>query len=637
MKKYVNINDQNKSLKIVYDPLPTLYKTATKIKINNKESDILPYKIKFNKNYISNIYKNFEKKFGEKKPESLVNLEKMIKNNLLSKNKKNIENTNNSLGKIIDSKINAGSMVLFDLKEYNNKTIDTNNIKQKYLSLSKNYVFTPMKDVVGNHFNKEKFHKGEIKRLNKILRRSSTLSSCSKFNLYDKYKKKGKKLKKLKLDFLNNDNKKLKGNYNKNSTRLNIINIDNINSRSDENDKNKDNINIAIIDNNNISIITEKNKQNNKPIDKLEDEFYLTNNINENLEKDIANKIESINNRIEKLNGNNKNNNDNNTTAENKNKTESKILKSSLSIDSEIATKDILNKNNSVNNNLKRKSSSLSRLLLTPAKKSNLGNSLMSKTSNNFIRRQLKEQKSFYSDNLNNELNKLDSQTNKCILELNAILKQNQINLKKKLKKDDIDYQKDLEIKKLIINFDNRTMLNKYLKRNDEIMKNKIQNGENINREKKLKILFNDAIIDMNKYNLGKRKMKIIINSLMVNLFESSIINSLSDDNRKNNNELFDIGKILNIFRSKKIVKKEKDDFNEIKQKTNKNLQLIKKLKYNIFLEKKKIDKNNDNFKISLNHHNHNLSNMNNNEQDLKNKMVYFSSRKDNRNNNKNE
>ena len=163
-------------------------------------------------------------------------------------------------------------------------------------------------------------------------------------------------------------------------------------------------------------------------------------------------------------------------------------------------------------------------------------------------------------------------------------------------------------------------MLNKYLKYNEEKIKNKMLNGENINREKKIKILFNDAIIDMNKYNLEKRKTKIIIDNLMVNLIERSIINSLSDDDRENN-ELFDIGKILNVFQNKKIEKKEKDDFNEIKQNTQKNLELIKKLKYNIFLEKKKADENYTNFANSLNHHNNN----NHNELDLKSQTIYLS------------
>ena len=186
----------------------------------------------------------------------------------------------------------------------------------------------------------------------------------------------------------------------------------------------------------------------------------------------------------------------------------------------------------------------------------------------------LKEHKSFYGNNINNELYKLYSQTNKCVFELNKILKKNKINLKKKLRKNDLDFKKEREIKKLIINFDNKTMLNKYLKYNEEKMKFKIQKGENIDREKKLKMLLNDAIVDMSKYNLGKRKIKIIMNTLMMNLLKNSIVNSLSENKRKNNNILFDVGRLLNIFRNTKIVKKEKKDYNKTKQKAEKKLEI---------------------------------------------------------------
>ena len=156
MNKYVNINDKDRSSQIINDILPTLYKATMKLKINNKESDALPYKIKIHKNYITNIYKNFGKIFSDKKSESLVKFENAVQNDLLSKTQKNIETTNNSLNKMIGSKIDAGSMILYDLKECDDKTLNIKNIKQKYLSLCKNYVFTPSKDIIGNHFINEK-------------------------------------------------------------------------------------------------------------------------------------------------------------------------------------------------------------------------------------------------------------------------------------------------------------------------------------------------------------------------------------------------------------------------------------------------------------------------------------------------
>ena len=125
--------------------------------------------IKKKKYQISNMFNmKFGKNFLNQKPESLKIFEKRLAKYLFDPDSKflakfpklqrRLRHEKKISEELLKERINMGSMVYFDLNGKNiRRTRNINNGKEKMLSISKNFSYTPTKDIIENTYYKVKF------------------------------------------------------------------------------------------------------------------------------------------------------------------------------------------------------------------------------------------------------------------------------------------------------------------------------------------------------------------------------------------------------------------------------------------------------------------------------------------------
>ena len=125
--------------------------------------------IKKKKYQISNMFNmKFGKNFLNQKPESLKIFEKRLAKYLFDPDSKflakfpklqrRLRHEKKISEELLKERINMGSMVYFDLNGKNiRRTRNMNNGKEKMLSISKNFSYTPTKDIIENTYYKVKF------------------------------------------------------------------------------------------------------------------------------------------------------------------------------------------------------------------------------------------------------------------------------------------------------------------------------------------------------------------------------------------------------------------------------------------------------------------------------------------------
>ena len=126
---------------------------------------------------ISSLFnKKFGKHFLNQKPESLKLFEKRLAKYLFDPDSKfltkfprlqrKLKHEKKISEELLEAKIDIGSMVFYDLRGKNKrKTRNINIGKEKILSISKNFISNPIKDVVQDTFYKKKFWEKNAQRL----------------------------------------------------------------------------------------------------------------------------------------------------------------------------------------------------------------------------------------------------------------------------------------------------------------------------------------------------------------------------------------------------------------------------------------------------------------------------------------
>ena len=197
----------------------------------------LEKEIKKKKYQISHMFNTkFGKNFLNQKPESLKIFEKRFAkyyfdpdSQFLSKFPKlqrKLRHEKKISEELLKSKIDIGSMIFYDLRGKNMKKTRNINIgKERLLTISKNFSYTPVKDVVENTFYKKKFWEKNSKRIKNYFKNKLAKYNENFIEEKDEYKDN-------KIDLENEDNSSSKDLISKDSNtlrekgnlKLNVIN-----------------------------------------------------------------------------------------------------------------------------------------------------------------------------------------------------------------------------------------------------------------------------------------------------------------------------------------------------------------------------------------------------------------------------
>ena len=443
--------------------------------INQKEKEIFRL-----------YYNRLGRNFLNEKPKSLVLFEKRLKKYLFSPESKilekfpslhqRIKNETNKIDTIgFNNKIDMGQMMYYSLNNKNNKNdIFIANNKEKYLETSKNFLFSPIKDVVNSEFYKVKYLDKNYKRLGKIL----SNKSIKKLNNKDySITLQNKSLSKInsanqKNKIQNIDNNSSEGDkYNSKEEYFNDINENDsfflAKKTSYENNKEYNNTNCSDNSKNKKIIFWNYHKRNN----------ILAKNLTERKSRNIRKNIKSVS---EKLIKSPKPNLYKTNDFERKITTSLNISRTNRNIFSRFH-KNSLNIDPNINH-------AKIKLLKTYNKNKNINLSLIKCKSRNVINiDQIKKKSSTYKSSIDNNIDNLGKYTKSCNSLLLKLIRKNK-SKKRKYTKTYFNSE-DKELKQILSS--------KTKAKSSNYMKNKIKEE----KLKKMKVLINDTFLD---YDINK-------------------------------------------------------------------------------------------------------------------------------------
>ena len=604
--------------------------------INNQDANKelkLSKEITKKKYQISHMFNTkFGKNFLNQKPESLKIFEKRLAKYLFDPDSKflskfpklqrKLRHEKKISEELLQSKIDIGSLVFFDLRGKNRrKTRNINNGKEKILTISKNFSSTPVKDIVGNTYYKTKFWEKNTKKINSFYK-----------NTFAKYKKnfieEKDELDENDLDLDNEDKNFIKEILSKNcnskreKSNLKLNTINNTLSNINNNHCSKNNLN---------TVIKAKNLNNNNNVNKINQ-----NNINLKYKmRKVSNKTLSLNNLIDKYDPSSleikvnesssfgikdskrkktpidkytENNTDNDKCITSYNMDFRKLddlfpklnnynnLSRNQNSHSNFFTKSNTNTNTYRNNtmynvsNVKANNKNLLLAITNFNKKKIINKNVLKNvkinSSNKYSPRlylqkiddDLKKKNNKYKNNLNNQIIKLNKYTNKCNTELIKIIDGNNDDNYKERKKQIIKKTK-LDIKEILVGKKNNTIKNK----NETLHQIKSKEKDTVKN-----------LIKIAKYDTGdnygesdpKKKEKVL--KKKINFISDEQALGMIEDIMEKEKEV-DIKEI--IGNDKKIQMKKENNMKIIRKKAENNYEKMLKLKNMIQIDKGKIFK----------------------------------------------
>ena len=571
-----------------------LFKNFLNKKLEDKKELKLSNEIIKKKYEISNMFnKKFGKEFLNQKPEALILLEKRLTTYLFDPDSKflakfpklqrKLRHEKKISEKLLKAKIDIGSMVFYDLRGKNVKNTRNINLgKEKILTISKNFTSTPVKDIIGNAFNKIKFWDKNSKRLKNY------------FKKLGKYKGNIEEL----AEYENNENED--NNFNKDLARDYNTNrekeINKLNSL-----KSNSNTNVA-------SNLTLKNHINNnsmvyRNIDKIEpssleiknndsisfakrDSFRKRSSINKSIENNIEGdkfitsyisdfrKIDDI---IPKISINN-------NLSRNHANTSNLFYKSNTNTE--------VNKKNKYNiSNIKTKSNLLftatnfrnKKYMSNTHSKAFSGFKIYTNSKHKYSPRIylpkydeiLKKKNIKYKANLNNHIVKLNKYTNKCNTELIKLIDGNNDDNYKERKRKIINKTK-LDLKEIL------TGDNKENNKNDmeKMMKEKEKENDTV------KVLIERAKFDTgdNYRELDPKKKEKILKKNINHISDEQALDIMEDIVEKQEIDMKEM-----IGGEDKLKIKKENYMKLIRQKAENNYEKMQKLKNMILIDKRKV------------------------------------------------
>ena len=577
-----------------------LFKGFSNLNQDSKKELKLSKEINKRKIQISHMFtEKFGKHFLNQKPEQLKILEKRLAKFLFNPNSKFLSKLPKLQRKILQekkisepflrSKIDIGGMVFYELKEKNNKLIiNSDNAKEKMLSISKNFSYAPVKDIIGTTFYKVKFWDKNSKRLNLFLKNS----------LRNKYANLNEHMQELiqeneldneimtENDYNNNNNIIRDFNSQKERTKSNSIeNNKNILSKSNfhsltEGNKylnnsidKKDNSSLDIKIDNSTSIRLKDRNENKKgkrhSITKSVEDGKILNVYTPNSKhlRDLIPKLSNFNNLSRNYNANTPN----------------------LFVKSNTCRKNL----NNINNNIQVNEyylNTVSNFHKSSDKNKNifkLYNGSISKTIKKYSSRKiffhkndiiLRKKKLKFKNNINDQITQLNQYTNKCNTELIKLIDGNNDDNLKERKKVILDKNK-LDIKEILIG-------EKKSKKNNENEQINKENGKEKEKDT-IKNLIKVAIYDMGD-NYGEADPKVREKNLKRHVNHISDEDALEMVDRLiEKHKLYDFREILK--ENDKNDSKRKNNINLLRQKAENNYERMLKLKNLIIIDRRKV------------------------------------------------
>ena len=572
-----------------------LFKSFLKDDTDSKQELKLSKEITKKKIQISHMFnKKFGKNFLNQKPEALINFEKQLKKYLfipngkflskLPKLQKRIIREGRAPVPFLSSKIDMGGMVLYDLRGKKNKKItDSDIVKEKLLTASKNFTSTPVKDIIGNAFYKAKFWDKNSKRLNIVLK-----NRLSKFrdNYFDEEEQEiDNNYINLILDDEDNssnitkyyNSQREKGNlkYNSINNFINNNNINNLNtnnnillnqnivgeSKANTSDK-KERSSIDIKTNNSNSSRVKNSKNKRYSLRYIQNYFENEKFINSSTfdSKNLYTKSNFYNK------SRNKNNNSNLFSKSNTYRKNSNNNK----IDSYNALNTFSNLNynyKDINNHIFKTTKDFN---INSSKKYNPREKYFKKNIIQFKKNQLK-----FKSNINDQISQLNQYTNKCNTELIKLIDGNNDNNFKERKEKNLNKNK-LDIKNILI--DEKKSKNK--------SENQIQFKEKEKVKDTIKSLIKSAIYDSvdkkSDYTNPKIKEKLLKRHIN-HITDEEALNIIEDIVEKGKE--LDIREIIGINNN---LSKRENNMNIVRQKVENNYIKMIKLKNILNIDKTK-------------------------------------------------
>ena len=586
----------------------------------------LSREIKRKKYQISHMFNmKFGKHFLNQKPESLKIFEKRFGKYLFDpeskflakfpKLQRQLHHEKIISEELLKAKIDMGSLVFYDLTGKNIRiTRNINNGKEKLLGISKNFVNTPIKDIVANTFYKKKFWDKNSKRLkhffNKLAKSNNFLEERDDNNiilenddnnsikdLINKNCKTHREKRNLRLSSENtpspnnnlNNNRKKNSFSNKTNVNLyikksNILNRNmGLGSNKSEFLTNLENIERSSIDLKNSESISYGKKETlrkrssiNNSIDNNIENDKLISSYNEDFRKfyDLIPKINSYHSLSRNIN----NNNSNLITKSNTNNNNTITIKNNNNYNITNIKANTRNFSLTINNFNKKK--------ITNKNKLNIFNNFKINSNNKYSPRfnlqkkddALKRKKMKFKNSLNNQIFILNRYTNKCNTELIKLIEGNNDNNFKERKKNILKNQK-LDIKEILIDEHRKKKTSKEIEK-------KIKEVE---KEKDtVKNLIKVAIYDSgDNFDDDPKKKEKTLKKKINHITDEEALDMLENIIEKE--KLLDYREI--IADNKKIEIKRKHNMKLLRLKAENNYEKMLKLKNMIQIDKGKVFK----------------------------------------------
>ena len=522
-----------------------------------KESTDLHQEISFRQKVISNIKKKLESHLliiNDNQDISISSEQQKSNDNTSLKNK--LKNNKRGGDSILDKKIKIGPMMLYALRKRGNSR---DIAKEKKLSISKNFVYSPFKDVIMNNEYKKIKLNATKKRENKnnIAQKNinSTTLNLNKINIEpdNNHINKQNLLNKTYFNYKGRNDNLLKGFFKKKISW---------NSYSPKNDKinynkyNQQEYNSFVNENNDLrfSNWTTRNQKIIYP-DKMNNQYNSDSN-------DISSNF-YINNYSEKTNNINFN-------KENSTSNKNTILTNNFFTNS---NNDIININSAkrvlINKKFNLKNNKFNTKYILKDIKKHSNSPIYHKIKNNIDEKTKINDKKIskkFKLFLNRKVNSLNNIAKACNTELIRIIDMNS--------KEDINNIK-IKNNKIIDEIKNELDIRK------DILDKHTNDKNNKGKLKKYKVLMNDVKVEMNLsdiedkniMNLIKKKINIISDSIALNMIEKCL--GIKE------NIGFDIDELFNehINRKKDI---QKHKIQEIRKRAENNYQKMVKLRRNL-------------------------------------------------------
>lgn len=584
----------------------------------------LTREIKRKKYQISHMFNiKFGKHFLNQKPESLKIFEKRLAKYLFDPDSKflakfpklqrKLRHEKKISEELLKAKIDMGSMLFYDLTGKNIRIIrNINNSKEKLLEISKNFVHTPIKDVIANTFYKKKFWDKNSKRLkhffNKLAKSNNYLEERDENNLFlenednnsikdliNKDCKTHREKGNLKLSPSPNNNlnqKKKKYSFSSKTNGNLYVKKNNISHRKTEKGSYKSDF-IINIENNERSSIDLKNSESISLGKKetLRKRSSINNSIDNNLENDKL--ISSYNEDFRKFYELIPKINNYHSLSRNINNNNSNLITKSNTNNNTITTK-----NNIYNiTNIKANTKNFS-LTINNFNKKNIMNKTKNKNQSNifntfkinsrnkysprfFLQKNddaLKRKKMKFKNNLNNQIFKLNRYTNKCNTELIKLIDGNNDNNFKDRKKN-ILKNKKIDMKEILVEENKKNKTSKEIEKKIKEVEKEKDTVKNL-----IKVAINET---GDNFDMDPKKKEKTLKKKINHITDEEALEMLEDIMEKE--KLLDFREI--IADRKKLEIKRENNMKLLRLKAENNYEKMLKLKNMIQIDKGKIFK----------------------------------------------